>query len=51
MLKSCVPQTTLFYGILFFSLGIAVGHVYYVLEDVFPLKPGGFRILQAPDFM
>ncbi|XP_002167929.1 derlin-2 [Hydra vulgaris] len=32
-------------------IGIAVGHVYYVLEDVFPTKPGGFRILQAPDFI
>ncbi|XP_065664058.1 derlin-2 [Hydra vulgaris] len=32
-------------------IGIAVGHVYYVLEDVFPTKPGGFRILQTPDFI
>jgi len=29
-------------------LGIAVGHVYYFLEDVFPLQPGGFRILVTP---
>ena len=31
--------------------GIAVGHVYYFLEDVFPSKPGGFKILKTPHFM
>eukprot|EP00794_Sanderia_malayensis_P013950 gene13950-15406_t len=29
-------------------MGIAVGHIYYFLEDVFPTKPGGFHILQTP---
>jgi len=29
-------------------MGIAVGHVYYFLEDVFPAQPGGFRVLQTP---
>lgn len=32
-------------------MGIAVGHVYYFLEDVFPNQPSGFRILQTPGFM
>ena len=32
-------------------LGIAVGHVYYFLEDVFPQQPGGFRILATPQFL
>jgi len=32
-------------------LGIAVGHVYYFLEDVFPLQPGGFKILNTPEFL
>ncbi len=38
---------------LFVSLvaGIAIGHVYYFLEDVFPEQPGGFRILRTPKFM
>ena len=31
--------------------GIAVGHVYYFLEDVFPEQPGGFRILKTPGIM
>lgn len=29
-------------------LGIAIGHIYYYLEDVFPRQPGGFRILKTP---
>jgi len=29
-------------------MGIAVGHVYYFLEDVFPNQPGGMRILKTP---
>ena len=32
-------------------MGIAVGHIYYFLEDVFPRQPGGFRVLQTPGFM
>lgn len=32
-------------------VGIAVGHVYYFLEDVFPSKPGGFKILKTPTFL
>lgn len=29
-------------------MGIAVGHIYYFLEDVFPNQTGGFYLLQAP---
>ncbi|XP_075253681.1 derlin-2-like isoform X2 [Convolutriloba macropyga] len=29
-------------------IGIAVGHVYFFLEDVFPYQPGGFRLLKTP---
>ena len=29
-------------------LGMAVGHIYYFLEDVFPNQPGGRRLLQTP---
>ncbi|KAF8764887.1 Derlin-2 like protein [Argiope bruennichi] len=29
-------------------MGIAVGHVYYFLEDVCPNQPGGMRILKTP---
>lgn len=32
-------------------MGIAVGHVYYFLEDVFPQQNGGFRILKTPQFL
>jgi hypothetical protein len=34
-------------------LGLAVGHLYYFLEDVYPRLPasGGRRILRAPDFL
>lgn len=32
-------------------LGIACGHVYYYLEDVFPNVEGGFKILVTPRFM
>ncbi|KAL3068332.1 hypothetical protein niasHT_030623 [Heterodera trifolii] len=28
--------------------GIACGHLYYFLEDVFPNQPGGFRVLETP---
>jgi Derlin-2/3 len=29
-------------------LGMAVGHVYYFLEDVFPNQPGGWKLLKTP---
>nr|XP_019938048.1 PREDICTED: derlin-2 isoform X1 [Paralichthys olivaceus] len=32
-------------------LGIAVGHVYYFLEDVFPNQPGGGRWLKTPSII
>ncbi|KAK3856693.1 hypothetical protein Pcinc_019312 [Petrolisthes cinctipes] len=32
-------------------VGIAVGHVYYFLEDVFPARSGGIRILKTPQFL
>ncbi len=32
-------------------IGIAVGHTYYYLEDVFPNQSGGFRILKTPKIM
>ncbi|EDO47541.1 predicted protein [Nematostella vectensis] len=32
-------------------IGIAVGHVYFFLEDIFPEQPGGFRILKTPGFL
>ncbi|CAF0800473.1 unnamed protein product [Brachionus calyciflorus] len=32
-------------------MGIAVGHIYYYLEDVFPKQPGGFRTLKTPKFI
>ncbi|GCC34514.1 hypothetical protein chiPu_0012988, partial [Chiloscyllium punctatum] len=32
-------------------LGIAVGHIYYFLEDVFPNQPGGVRLLVTPGFL
>ncbi|XP_066291557.1 derlin-2-like [Branchiostoma lanceolatum] len=32
-------------------LGIAVGHIYYFLEDVFPEQPGGFKILKTPGIL
>ena len=35
----------------FIFAGIAVGHVYYFLEDVFPEQPGGFRILRTPGIL
>ncbi|ERL95128.1 hypothetical protein D910_12398, partial [Dendroctonus ponderosae] len=30
-------------------MGIAVGHIYYFLEDVFPNQRGGFKILKTPN--
>ncbi|XP_074641489.1 derlin-2-like [Tubulanus polymorphus] len=32
-------------------MGIAIGHIYFYLEDVFPEQPGGFKILKTPHFM
>lgn len=32
-------------------LGIAVGHTYFFLEDVFPQRSGGVRILKTPQFL
>lgn len=32
-------------------MGIAVGHMYYFLEDVFPRQPGGFKVLKTPYFI
>ncbi|XP_074055927.1 derlin-3 isoform X2 [Macrotis lagotis] len=32
-------------------LGIAVGHIYYFLEDVFPNQPGGKKLLLTPNFL
>ncbi|XP_014652812.1 PREDICTED: derlin-3-like [Ceratotherium simum simum] len=32
-------------------LGIAVGHISYFLEDVFPNQPGGKRLLLTPRFL
>jgi hypothetical protein len=29
-------------------LGIAIGHLYFFLEDVFPNQPGGRRLLATP---
>jgi len=38
-------------GLLVDALGIAVGHSYYFLEDVFPYRSGGVRILKTPLFL
>jgi len=32
-------------------MGIAVGHIYYFMEDVFPQQVGGFKILKTPRFL
>jgi len=32
-------------------LGMAVGHCYYFMEDIFPQQPGGWRILKTPHFL
>ena len=31
--------------------GIAIGHIYYFLEDVFPEQAGGFKILVTPQIL
>ncbi|XP_061657553.1 derlin-2 isoform X23 [Syngnathoides biaculeatus] len=33
------------------TVGIAVGHVYFFLEDVFPNQPGGGRWLKTPSII
>ncbi|VDN99357.1 unnamed protein product [Rodentolepis nana] len=32
-------------------VGIVIGHLYYVLEDVFPNQPNGFRILRTRNLL
>lgn len=32
-------------------MGMAVGHIYYFLEDVFPNQLGGFKMLKTPRFL
>ncbi|XP_075760511.1 derlin-2 isoform X4 [Pelodiscus sinensis] len=32
-------------------LGIAVGHIYFFLEDIFPNQPGGGRLLRTPSLL
>merc|ERR1711936_556287 len=32
-------------------LGMAVGHCYYFMEDIFPNQPGGWKILKTPHFL
>lgn len=32
-------------------LGMAVGHTYYYLEDIFPNQPGGFKIIKTPQIL
>ena len=36
---------------IFHILGIAIGHIYYYLEDVFPEQRGGFKILHTPKIL
>jgi Derlin-2/3 len=38
-------------SIMYDLLGIAVGHLYYFLNDVFPTLPGGFPLLITPSFL
>merc|ERR1712154_574100 len=32
-------------------LGMAVGHCYYFLEDIFPQQPGGWKLIKTPQFL
>ncbi|CAF3223536.1 unnamed protein product [Rotaria socialis] len=32
-------------------MGIIIDHIYYFLEDVFPHRRGGFKILKNPKFL
>lgn len=34
--------------LIFTCVGIIIGHIYFFLEDVFPLQPNGFKILKTP---
>ena len=50
-----LPWTLLGFSILIHNvipyadmLGFVVGHLYYYLEDVYPIMPGGKRILATP---
>ncbi|KAM4051491.1 derlin-3 [Anomaloglossus baeobatrachus] len=38
-------------SILVDALGIAAGHIYYFLEDVFPNQPGGKKLLVTPEIL
>jgi len=31
--------------------GIAIGHIYFFLEDVFPQQPGGFKMIRTPGIL
>ena len=33
------------------TVGMAVGHCYYFLEDIFPNQPGGWKMLKTPHFL
>lgn len=46
-----MSQELLLMSDLYFCSGIAVGHVYFFLEDVFPNQPGGGRWLRTPSFL
>ncbi|MCL4133381.1 UNVERIFIED_CONTAM: hypothetical protein GTU68_012181, partial [Idotea baltica] len=52
-----LPWTILGFGILLGNsifvdlIGIAVGHCYFFLEDIFPQKSGGVRLLKTPGFL
>nr|CAD7577971.1 unnamed protein product [Timema californicum] len=32
-------------------IGMAVGHIYYFIEDVFPNQRGGFKLLHTPQIL
>ncbi|KAI6214780.1 Derlin [Aphelenchoides besseyi] len=52
-----LPWVLLFFSLLLGNnaivdiFGIACGHLYYFLEDVFPHQPNGFRVLETPAFL
>jgi len=52
-MKTNFYEDNVVYSFNFYSFlkGIAVGHVYYFLEDVFPQQHGGFRILKTPNIL
>lgn len=45
--RTCISKQC----VLLLFTGIAAGHIYYFLEDVFPQQPGGFKILKTPRFL